>query len=155
MCCRGVLTPWNHSIFAITVRVRSFNFYCLGRYLTLPLGLDQDGSLPPFDLSKSTKLKELVFLLYEYAPDVQWISTTLRTVKPQNLRQIAINSRVPFVDPIEETVLQRWRDLDRLLVQLWTSHSILPSVTFPNLNGRDVTSRLLPELTTEGALRFH
>ena len=130
--------------------MRFFNFYCLGRYLTLPLGLDQDGSLPPFDLSKATKLKELVFLLDKYTPDVRWISTTLRTVKPQNLRQIEIHSRVPFVDPIEETVLQRWRDLDRLLVQLWTSHSIRPSVTFLNLNGRDVTSKLLPELTTEG-----
>jgi hypothetical protein len=80
---------------------------------------------PPFDFSKATKLNDLEFKCI--TPDVQWITKTLLTTK--NLRKIRIQSHIVFADPIAETVRQEWRDLDRLLARLWTSHSIRPEIT--------------------------
>jgi hypothetical protein len=110
---------------------------------------------PPFDLSKITKLKNLEFQL-AYMPNVQWITTTIQTVKSPNLRQISIHSRKFPVEPIEATFLQEWLNLDRLLAQLWTSHSIRPEITCPYLVAHylqaDVVSRLFPELTSRGVV---
>jgi hypothetical protein len=110
---------------------------------------------PPFDLSKTTKLKNLEFQL-AYTQNVRWITTTLQTVKSPNLRQISIRSRKFPVDPIGATILQEWLDLDRLLTQLWTSHPIRPEITCRNGVGHylraDVVSRLFPELTSRGVV---
>ena len=107
----------------------------------------------PLDLSKATKLTDLEFQLHTYTPTVQWITATLRTAKCPNLRRIRIFSCVVF-DPIEGTTLEEWRELDRLLVRLWTSHSIRPEIDLPNLRGvdglGDVAPSLFPELMAVG-----
>jgi len=103
----------------------------------------------PLDLSKATKLKSL-----RSGSSVQWITTTLQTIKSKSLQRILIR---PFGTPpeaIEEEVHQQWQDLDRLLVQFWTSHSIRPQImqgAGKEWNGlRDRLPGLLPELTRRG-----
>jgi hypothetical protein len=108
---------------------------------------DSDWAPPPFDLSKATKLKDLGFKLY--TPGAQWITKTILTAK--NLRQISIHLQVSFGGAIAETLVQEWRDLDLLLVQLWTSHSIRPEIKFL-YGGEDLRRKFLPELTTKGLL---
>jgi hypothetical protein len=100
----------------------------------------------PFDLSKATELKDLGFQLDIYTEDVQWITATLQTATSPNLRRISIVSPMAF-DPIEETTLQEWRDLDRLLVELWTSRSIRPEIKFL-YGGENMRRSLLPELAS-------
>jgi hypothetical protein len=87
------------------------------------------------------KLKDVEFQLY--TPGVQWITKTLLTAK--NLRRVSIYSHIVFPEPIVETICQEWRDLDCLLVQLWTSHSIRPEIKFL-YGGEDARRSLLPEL---------
>ena len=123
---------------------------------TLPLsaGPDAFGTLPPTDLSKAMKLKHADFHLH--TANVQWIVTALQTVKSKKLCQITIHSHIIFVVPVRGTVLQEWRDLNRLLVQLWFSHSIRPKFTFRKREGEgradpgDFAQGLLPELTSRG-----
>lgn len=85
---------------------------------------------PPLDLSKASKLKDAEFRLA--GPHIRWIVMTLETAKTareKTLEQITIRTVANFHDLIEETVHQEWQDLDHLLVELWTSHSIRPKVT--------------------------
>ena len=106
---------------------------------------------PPLDLSKATKLKKLLFRCGD--PNVQRITMTLETVQSKNLRQITIHSHCTFTRLIEETARQEWRNLDRLLVQFWTSHSIRPNIVHEmGKGGRDLASSLLPELTRSGVV---
>jgi hypothetical protein len=106
---------------------------------------------PPLDLSKATKLKKLSFRCGD--PDVQRITMTLETVQSKDLRQIAIHSYGTFATLIGETARQAWRNLDRLLVQFWTSHSIRPNIVHEmGKGGRDLASSLLPELTRSGVV---
>ena len=108
---------------------------------------------PPIDLSKVLRLKDVQFDWTTL--NVQWITLTLETAKSKNLRQIRLHSSVEFVKSIGEEIRQEWRDLDRLLVQLWTSHSIRPKFTFSGRvesdNLKKVVPSLLPELTSKGA----
>ena len=110
---------------------------------------------PPFDLSKVIKLKDVEFRWWR--PDIQWINMSLQTIKSSNLRQITITIG-SFVHPSREAVCQQWRDLDHLLVQLWTSRSILPKIMYGRSgsergdNLRDIAPSLLPELTSRGAV---
>ena len=46
-------------------------------------------------------------------------------------------------------VRHEWRDFDSLLVQLWTSRSIRPEITFISF-GVGLGRALLPELTNKG-----
>ena len=91
-------------------------------------------------------------------PDVQWIATTLHTVEPKNLQQISIALPGPALisHTTLETVQREWVDLDCLLVQFWTSHSLRPKVMYePTKRGRDLrnhVARLLPELTRRGVI---
>jgi len=85
---------------------------------------------------------------------VQWITATLRTIKSQFIERIDI---YPLDIPPEtdgEGVCPEWQDLDRLLVQLRTSNSILPRVVYEVGRGekllRDSVPNLLPELTRRG-----
>ena len=109
---------------------------------------------PPFDLSKATKLKDVKF--YLAGPNIRWIVMTLKTVGAKSLRQISIHTVAGFHDPIEETVRQEWQDLDRLLVELWTSRSIRPSVVYTEgeeeANLTELVVNLLPELASRGAI---
>jgi len=104
------------------------------------------------DLSKATKLKYLKFLWTRSS--VQWIATTLQTVKSKNLQRIIICQAIALPEEIEEAVYREWQDLDRLLVQFWASHLIRPRVTYVVGKGgkdlRDHVPSLLPELTRRG-----
>jgi hypothetical protein len=78
----------------------------------------------------------------------------LQTVKSKNLQQITIHSHAVFANPIEETVHREWQDLDRLLVQFWTAHSLHPKVMYGSERGgndlRDLAPSLFPELMRRG-----
>ena len=109
---------------------------------------------PAIDLSNLTKLKDLEFELFRF--DVRWITATLQTANSNSLWQITIHSDIVIFDSIGETDRQEWRELDRLLVQLWTSRSIRPKFAFTKERGRgdlgDFAPGLLPELTSRGVV---
>ena len=83
-----------------------------------------------FDLSKATKLKHLKFMRRRTRSILQWITMTLQTVKSENLQSITIYPQDPGPETVEEEAYQEWQDLDRLLVQFWTSPSIRPRVVY-------------------------
>ena len=113
----------------------------------LPLPTDPDGTPPPLDLSESTKLKDVKFQIGR--PRVRWISETLRSARPNTVRQIGLTLYLIF-DPTED-IVQEWHELDHLLVQLWTLHSIVPEVTCQHELG-ELAPNLFPELTSRGAV---
>ena len=126
--------------------------------------LSQDGTARPppsgsFDLSKATKLRDLVF-----RPGwgtAEWITPTLQTITPehQELQQISIC--VPswvgtygsdIKQPLGEAAFGRWLDLDRLLLQFWEAHLVIPKVECASLEGQeqiaeDCIGCLFPEIT--------
>jgi len=111
------------------------------------------------DLSKATKLKHVKFLRTIRNSGAQWITTTLQTVKSKNLQHITINQTGPFPGTINEEVHQEWKDLDQLLVQFWSTHSIRPQVVYTVGNRgdglrdlRDWLPSLWPELTRRGLI---
>ena len=112
--------------------------------------------LPPFDLSMVTEVKGMEFRCHTIR--IQWLTMSLRTVKPPNLRQITLTMDpfIVFFGPVGEEIHQEWQDLDHLLVQLWTSHSVLPIIRFETTGNGDhllnLASGLLPELTSRGAV---
>ena len=61
-----------------------------------------------------------------------------------------------FFHPVDEAILRKWRDLDHLLVQLWTSCSVLPKIRYERrVGGSDMgefAPSLLPGLTNRGAV---
>ena len=86
-------------------------------------------------------------------PSVRWITATLRTVISKSLRRISIDLHD---ETISEAVNQEWQDLDHLLVQFWTSHSIRPRIVYVAKKGkgdlRDHVLSWLPELTRRGLI---
>jgi hypothetical protein len=109
---------------------------------------------PQFDLSKATKLEDLSFRCN--GPNVEQITTALQTVQSTNLQQITIRLYLVVANPVVEAVRQEWQDLDRLLVQFWTSRLIRPKIMYAaGKEGNDLkglASSLLPELTRRGAV---
>jgi hypothetical protein len=118
------------------------------QYNILPRPLDPGPfkTPSPFDLTRATKLKDLE--IQSNTPNAHWVTATIQSAKPTNLRRIGILSDMSF-DPNKGIAHQGWRDLDRLLVQLWTSHSIHLDIKLLNLgeDQEDVTRSLLPEVT--------
>ena len=121
------------------------------------MNVDMDMSrAPSLDLSKATKLKDVVF--DNIRSEIQWVTTTIKTIKSKDLQQIGIISYayIPMSSPVRREILQKWQDLDHLLVQLWTSHSVRPKIMYQGKHGADdargVTQRLLPELTRRGII---
>jgi hypothetical protein len=115
------------------------------------------------DLSKAIKLKDVVFELNEWW--FRWITTALQTITPEHrdLRQISIlvDFTIPFLSTgaSAETIEEQCLGLDRLLVQLWESHSIQPKVECTVLKGkeqdaRDSVGRLWPEITKRGIINL-
>ena len=110
---------------------------------------------PPFDLSRATKLEPLRF--WWGNPDVRRITTTFETAKSESLREIIIHAVIDFRDS-SERVRREWKDLDCLLVKLWTSRSVLPKILpvtcvgdvweFPD----ELIVSLLPQLANRGAI---
>ncbi|KAF9780909.1 hypothetical protein BJ322DRAFT_288496 [Thelephora terrestris] len=101
---------------------------------------------PAVDLSNATKLKHLEFQWR--GPDIQWITTAIQTAQFKTLLQITI-----FMSSIRPISPRRkflgWHELDHLMVQLWTSHSILPKILYCN-GPQELVASLLPELTKRG-----
>jgi hypothetical protein len=87
--------------------------------------------MPFLDLSKLTKLKDVVFGYT--GSDIQRITATLQTAESINLQQITIRSPTAFRRPIVESSYGNWQDLDRLLLRFWTSRSTRPKITSGNL----------------------
>ena len=117
------------------------------RYLTATRGQGRDRfRVPhPLDLSKAPKLKDVEFVAGYTG--IQWITTTLQATIPKPLRQISIYSYgTRFV--AGETG-REWQDLDRILVKLWTSYSILPKIVCCD-RLQMFAPNLLPELTSRG-----
>ena len=104
------------------------------------------------DLSAATKLKHLAFRCVR--PNVQWVTKALQTVESEDLRLITFRPGPDTFLQLPESIRQQWQDLDRLLVQFWTSHSIRTKVTYQARGrGDDLTDHLpslLPELTRRG-----
>ena len=89
------------------------------------------------------------FLWHE--PNVQWISTALRTAKSENLQRIVIRFLPTLPGLPEGADRLEWEDLDNLLVQLWTTRSIHPVFEFES-GIRELGPMLLPELANRGAV---
>ena len=79
---------------------------------------------------------------------------TLQTAQSINLQQITIRSSTTTGKPIVESAYQGWQDLDRLLLQFWTSHSIRPKIVFKDEEEGCIlghlVQKLFPELTRRG-----
>jgi hypothetical protein len=115
-----------------------------------------NSSLPTIDLSKATKLKDVVFEPNSWR--FEWIATALQTITPehQDFRQISI--RTAYYQVIDgagtdanagQTTggLQRCSSLDQILLQFWELRSIQPKVIYTERGVRDCIRRLLPEMT--------
>ena len=105
--------------------------------------------MPFLDLSKFTKLKDVVFGCT--GPDIRRVTMTLQTAQSINLEEITIRSPRK---PILESAYREWQDLDRLLLQFWTSRSIRPRIGYKDREeGRELrylVPGMLPELTSRG-----
>jgi hypothetical protein len=106
----------------------------------------------PLDLSKLAKLKHVEFLWGRW--DIQWITTSLQTAKSKCLRQITItiNPFPSFFTQVGETIYREWQDLDRLLVDLWTSRSIVPKLRFHKEYEGNTLEELVPQLCSRGVV---
>ena len=108
---------------------------------------------PLLDLSKVTQLEDLSFRCE--GPNVRWVITALQTVQSKNLQRITVHPDVAFMYSVGEAAHREWRDLDRLLVRLWTSRSIhlvfAARKGYPSGGLGDRTPGLLPELMQRGA----
>ena len=126
---------------------------CLVCALPLRVNTGTSGA-PSLDLSKATKLRDVEFRCGK--PDIRWITMALQTIESRSLQQITIDLYTPSVRQIGETVSQEWLDLDRLLVQFSTSHSIRPKITNGKCEGgtnlATIVPVLLPELTRRGVV---
>jgi len=79
---------------------------------------------------------------------------TLQTVKSMNLQSITIHLTTGVLQMLRKVADREWNDVDQLLVQFWTSHSIRPQVVYvTGIRGedmRDYAPSLLPQLTRRG-----
>ena len=84
---------------------------------------------------------------------------TLQTVNSKDLQRITIQPHDSPPETIEQEAYEEWQDLDRVLVQFWTSHSIRPQIVCmpgwgPGNSLRDNAPVLLPEMTRRGLVDF-
>ena len=119
--------------------------------ISYPWRVASPGAPPPLDLSHVAKLKDVEFRFVR--PSVQWIIATLQTAKTKHLRRVTVFSSIRL-DKVQEVDRQGWQDLDHLLVQLWSSHSIVPKLKYtkaPERMGvREAAPNLFPELVNRG-----
>lgn len=85
-----------------------------------------------------------------------WMTETLQTIKPGTLQHITVHLFISPFDPTLQVANRGWRDLDRFLVGLWTSHSILPKVVCEVAVEDDdfekFAWRVMPELMSRGVV---
>jgi len=108
--------------------------------------------MPLLDLSRATRLNSVSFRCV--TQKIQWITAALQTARSEVLQHITIRSDATPKGRLDEAALLELEDLDRLLVQLWTSHAIRPRGTYGvwkrGSGLKDDEPSLLPELTREG-----
>jgi len=129
-----------------------------------PLSFPARSGSTSIDLSKATKLRDVVFRLGSW--NVNWVTRALRTVTPEpsDLRQISIRvahhltPSAVGTDPRQtfgEGIFGQWAELDGPLVQFWESRSVRSNVVCLTLNEakpgtKDFMERLLPLSTAMG-----
>ncbi|KAF9780904.1 hypothetical protein BJ322DRAFT_1082335 [Thelephora terrestris] len=101
---------------------------------------------PPVDLSNASKLKHLRFQWS--GPDIQWITTVIQAAQFKAPLHITISLASIRPIPPSQNFLG-WHELDHLMVQLWTSHSILPKILYC-IRPQEPVASLLPELAKRG-----
>jgi hypothetical protein len=132
---------------------------CIGTDNLLPF--PDELVLPSVDLSKATKLKDVVF--QPGLERVEWVIKALQTITPEHrdLLQLTIDipcnlTAIGFVangEAIGELAHGQWLDLDRLLVQFWESRSIRPKVVYTvGFGMKDFVGSLLPEIMKRGVV---
>ena len=103
------------------------------------------------DLSKATKLKDLHF--WWRGLNVRWIIAALQTIESKKLERITVYPLL-VKSEIEDVVHRDWEDLDRLLAQFSTPHSIRARVMYKLADEgavmKDRVPSLLPELSRRG-----
>ena len=116
--------------------------------------------------SKATGLKDTFFRLTPQS--VGSVTATFQIITPEHrdLRQISfgiphdLTIAGPSADVrqiVGETIYRQWLGLDRLLTQLWESHSIRLKAVYMTRMGQDMRDdigRLMPEITKRGILEF-
>ena len=131
------------------------------------------GELPStaIDLSKAVILKDVAF---SCELDPRWVAMSLRTTthNHRNLQRITLDAPSvlygnPNPDPVDPSGVQQaiggstyqgWMELDRILVQLWESHSVHLKVLYSVPRGmaamkaRGFMENLLPEVTRRGVV---
>ena len=95
------------------------------------------GKPTPLDLSKAQNLTHVE--ICSHTPDARWITRSLRSIEFKNLSYMEI-TLYPYSD--REIVQREFENLDRLLVELFTSHSIVLKVVcrgrlLPRIMGRE------------------
>jgi len=125
------------------------------------------GTLDSIDLSKATKLKDLIFRLGVLGPGR--VIATLETITPEHrdLRRVSIHlpfKRIPRGDAagfrfsFGGDIYEKWLELDRFLVQFWEVRSVRPkvmvteSVWGTTQKMKDQIGRLFPEITARGII---
>jgi hypothetical protein len=140
-------------MFVITSQACFFQLLRGINFLPLLVDVAVSGT-PPLALSKAVKLKELSFVCGTF--NVQRVTMALQTIQSKSLQQITIHPYAIFTNPIREMVLQEWHDLDRLLIQFWTSHAIRLKIAHGTgkreYDLRTFAPDLLPELTRRGLI---
>lgn len=147
--CQGTLAPLNPSRLP-TASLVLFPSVPVPDERLIPLMFHVDTSeAPSLDLSKATKLQDISFRCR--CLNAQWIITALRTIDCENIREISLDLAP---DVLRRAVHQEWVDLDFLLVQFWTSHSLRLKVMYDSRRGcgnqMECVTRLLPELVRRG-----
>jgi len=92
--------------------------------------------------------------------DIRWVIAALQTVDSKHLHQITIHTYAAALYSATDmhmpiAVYREWQDLDPVLVQFWTSHSIRPRLAYSGIGARYMRNRvpnLLPELTRRGLI---
>ena len=124
-------------------------------YPTSALPLHVEPAKTSFNLSTTTKLEHLVFRCTR--SNVQWVTRALQTVQYKSLQRITVRvDTYTFLGGVTKPIRHHWHDLDRMLVQFWTLHSIRSEVMYEARTGnkdmRDYAPTLLPEPTTRGVV---
>lgn len=90
-------------------------------------------------------------------PGVRCITKAPESIDSKHLRLVAIRSCAVFSSPINPSIHREWRDLDHLLVHLWTIHSIRLGIEYGGKEGAgslgDFARILLPEAVSRGFVK--
>ncbi|KAF9643900.1 hypothetical protein BDM02DRAFT_1281204 [Thelephora ganbajun] len=130
-------------------------------WISLPSG-QVNPPMVSVDLSKATKLKEVVFR--SKTPHVIWLALAFQSITSKHICLHRISIHVPEIPDLaihgwttSEMIHRQWTVLDRVLIQLWESHGIRPKVMYSVTEEKKEIQReriggLLPETTGRGVI---